>query len=207
MGVIQGNVFINPYPTLVKLDNDLIPDDLKSMINDQKKMETQLFQVQNIRFRNLIIGFAEKMKVAMNFRSQNKMGSGSKVPWKCNVLTLNFNQMADLFYFMSYRQSQFGRVLTAAVNINRSLKLQMQFADNNRFYCPRYKLATKDGKFVPFFNQIITGPNHRQSVVVKNNVVRMLLGGKEGLSNSGYNATYQPDCRWWGMLPLPQDAT
>jgi len=85
MGVIQGNVFINPYPTLVKLDNDLIPDDLKSIINDPKKMETQLFQVQNIRFRNLIIGFAQKMKVAMNFRSQNKMGSGSKVPWKCNV--------------------------------------------------------------------------------------------------------------------------
>ena len=90
MGVIQGNVFINSYPTLVKLDNDLIPDDLKSIINDPKKMETQLFQVQNIQFRNSIIGFAQKMKVAMNFRSQNKMGSGSKVPWKCKVNALHF---------------------------------------------------------------------------------------------------------------------
>ena len=175
MGVIQGNVFINSYPTLVKLDNDLIPDELKHIVNNQKKMETQLFQVQNIRFRNSIIGFAEKMKVAMNFRSQNKIGSGSKVPWKCNVKTLNFNQMADLFYFMSYRQSLYGHVLTAAVNINRSLKLQMQFADNNRFYCPKYKLASKDGHHIPFFNQIITGPGHKQAVVVKNNVVRIVF--------------------------------
>ena len=143
----------------------------------------------------------------MNFRAQNKMGSGSKVPWKCNVKSLNFNQMADLFYLMSYPASQFNKVLTAAVNINRSLKLQMQFADNNRFYCPRYKLSTKDGKFVPFFNQIITGPGHKQAVVVKNNVVRLLLGGNEGLTNSGYKVTYQPDCRWWGMLPLPQNAS
>lgn len=207
MGVIQGNVFYNPYPTVVKLDNDLIPDNLKPIINNRKEMETQLFKVQNIRFRNSIIGFAEKMKVAMNFRAQNKMGSGSKVPWKCNVKSLNFNQMADLFYLMSYPGSQFNKVLTAAVNINRSLKLQMQFADNNRFYCPRYKLSTKDGKFVPFFNQIITGPGHKQAVVVKNNVVRLLLGGNEGLTNSGYKATYQPDCRWWGMLPLPQNAS
>jgi hypothetical protein len=108
---------------------------------------------------------------------------------------------------MSYSVSKFGRVLTAAVNVNRSLKLQMQFADNNRFYCPKYKLTTKDGKFIPFFNQIIIGPGHRQGVVVKNNVVRLLLGGPEGLTNSGYKATYQPDCRWWGMLPLPQDAS
>lgn len=207
MGVIQGNVFMTSYPNLVKLDQDLIPDDLKTIVNDLKKMETQLFQVQNIRFRNSIIGFAEKMKVAMNFRSQNKIGNGSKVPWKCNINRLTFHQMADLFYFMSYPQSMFGRVLTAAVNINRSLKLQMQFADNNRFYCPRYKLATKDGHFVPFFNQIITGPGHKQAVVVKNNVVRMLLGGNEGLTNSGYKSTYQPDCRWWGMLPLPQDSS
>ncbi len=207
MGVIQGNVFMTSYPNLVKLDQDLIPDDLKTIVNDLKKMETQLFQVQNIRFRNSIIGFAEKMKVAMNFRSQNKIGSGSKVPWKCKINRLTFHQMADLFYFMSYPQSMFGRVLTAAVNINRSLKLQMQFADNNRFYCPRYKLATKDGHFVPFFNQIITGPGHKQAVVVKNNVVRMLLGGNEGLTNSGYKSTYQPDCRWWGMLPLPQDSS
>ena len=146
------------------------------------------------------------MKVAMNYRSQNKIGNGSKVLWKCAVKTLTFNQMADLFYFMSYPQSKFGHVLTAAVNINRSLKLQMQFADNNRFFCPKYKLSSGNGKHIPFFNQIITGPGHKQAVVVKNNVVRMLLGGPQGLSNSGYKATYQPDCRWWGMLPLPHDA-
>ena len=63
MGVIQGNVFINSYPTLVKLDNDLIPDELKHIVNNQKKMETQLFQVQNIRFRNSIIGFARKLAI------------------------------------------------------------------------------------------------------------------------------------------------
>jgi hypothetical protein len=207
MGVIQGNVFRNSYPDLVKLDDDLIPTNLKPLLNSTKLMETELIKVENIRFRNSIIGFAEKMKVAMNFRSNNKTGGGSKIPWKCNVVAkgINFNGMADLFYFMSYPMSKFGRVLTAAVNINRSLKLQMQYADNNRFYCPKYKLETANGKYIPFFNQIITAPGHRQTTLVKNNVVRMLLSGPEGLQKSAYNVKYQPGCRWWGMLPLPHD--
>jgi hypothetical protein len=206
MTVLNYNVFHNTYEELIKIDSLIIPNSLKTIVNNLKALETELFKTNNIKFRNSIIEFAEKMKVAMNFRANNKCGSGRRVPWPAGIKSLSFNDMADMFYFLSYPASQYNKILTAAVNINRSLKLQMQYADNNRFYCPRYKLEDKNGNFVPFFNQIITRPGHRQAVVVKNNVVRMLLGGQEGFMNSNYNVKYQPGCRWWGLLPLPQDA-
>ena len=204
---LNYNPFYYMYDYVVALDNSIIPNNLKPIVHSPKALMVELFKVENIDFRNNIINFAEKMKVAMNFRANNKMGSGKKVPWKADVKIVNFHGMADLFYFLSYPNSQYNKILTAAVNINRSLKLQMQFADNNRFYCPRYKLETANGEYVPYFNLINSINGVRRGVAPRNNVVRMLLGGPEGLKKSNYKVVYQPGCRWWGMLPLPQDAS
>ena len=209
MGVLNGfSVYNASFSDVIKIDNDLIPTQLIQHINDPKKLTLELFQPVNIGLRNSIISFTQKTKTAMNFRSQNKQGSRGKVPWPCSISNnvLSFNQMADQFYFLASPLSKFNLVLTIAVNINRSLKLQMQYADNNRFYCPKYLLKDANGKVIPFFSQIITGPNHRQQLVSKNNVVRMLLGGSIGFQNSGYTVEIDPTCKWWNILPTPHDA-
>jgi len=198
MGILNGfSVYRTSMPDVIKIDSDLIPTQLKLHINDPTKLRFELFQPVNIGLRNSIISFTQKTKIAMNFRSQNKQGSHGKIPWHCSVSknVLSFNQLADQFYFLASPLSKFNLVLTIAVNINRSLKLQMQYADNNRFYCPKYILKDTNGKVIPFFSQIITGPNHRQQLVSKNNVVRMLLGGSTGFQNSGYTVEIDPHCK------------
>ena len=195
-----------PYQYMIELDDSIIPNSLKDIVNNQKDLAKELFKVENIKFRNSIIDFAEKMKVAMNFRANNKMGTGRRVPWKATKKKVNFQDMANLFYFLCYPISKYNKILTAAVNINRSLKLQLQFADNNRFYCPRYKIENSEGGYVPFFN-IWKKCKNGHRLEMQNNVARMLLGGPEGLSQRKYKIKYQPGCRWWGMLPLPQDAS
>ena len=208
MGVLNDySVYNANMSDVIKVDEDLIPTQLRPHINNLNKLTLELFQPININLRNSIITFTQKTKTAMNFRSQNKQGSRGKVPWPCTIQNniLSFNQMADQFYFLTNPLSKFNIVLTIAVNINRSLKLQMQFADNNRFYCPKYLLKDTNGKVIPFFSQIITGPNHRQQLVSKNNVVRMLLGGNIGFQNSGYTVEIDKNCKWWNILPIPQD--
>ena len=209
MGVLNGfSVYRASISDVIKADDNLIPTLLKPIINDPKQLTLKLFQPENIGLRNSIINFTQKTKTAMNYRSQNKQGSHAKVPWDSSVpnKVMSFNQMADQFYFLASPLSKFNLILTIAGNINRSLKLQMQYADNNRFYCPKYILKDTNGKVVPFFSQIVTGPNHRQQLVSKNNVVRMLLGGSTGFQNSGYIVEIDPGCKWWNILPTPHDA-
>ena len=197
MGVLHGyTVYYNGYADATTIDTNLVPTSLSAIINDKKALMTELFQPNNISLRNSIIDFTQKMKVAMNFRSQNKIGPWSKIPWNCNIVNkkLTFHQMADQYYFLSTPNSDFNKVLSAAVDINRSLKLHMQYADNNRYYCPKYKLTDANGKIIPFFSQIVTGPNHRQALISKNNVIRLLLGGNNGFENSGYKVEYEPNC-------------
>ena len=76
MGVLNGfSVYNAILSDVIKIDDDLIPTQLKPHINDPKKLTRELFQPANIGLRNSIITFTQKTKTAMNFRSQNKLGS------------------------------------------------------------------------------------------------------------------------------------
>ena len=64
--------------------------------------------------------------------------------WKSTMTTkcISFNDV-DLFYYLTYKVSHFNKVLTIAVNINKTLKLHLHYIVNNRIYCPKYKIVDK----------------------------------------------------------------
>ena len=109
---LNYNPFYYMYDYVVALDNSIIPNNLKPIVHSPKALMVELFKVENIDFRNNIINFAEKMKVAMNFRANNKMGSGKKVPWKADVKIVNFHGIeGEGHYFEpSYLEFETGKL-------------------------------------------------------------------------------------------------
>lgn len=161
-----------------KVDKQIIPTKLKDYVNRPKALEKQL--MNDVELRNKIINFAQLLKVAMSFRANVRVGCSSIIPWPCELKTnknkcITFDDKADLFYFLTYNASLYNKILTAAVKINKTLKLHIHYISNNRLFCPRYKIVNKDGKQVAYFNQRI------QNIYIKNNVMRAMQSGISGL--------------------------
>ena len=121
----------------VNIDSKIIPTKLKDVIDMPKAMENVL--LIDVDLRNKIINFAQKLKLAMNMRSQTRAGCMSKVPWTSSLTNkcITFHEKADLFYYLSIPTSNYNKMLTVATRINQNLKLQNHFNANNRTFCPR----------------------------------------------------------------------
>ena len=76
MTVLNYNVFHNTYEELIKIDSLIIPNSLKTIVNNLKALETELFKTNNIKFRNSIIEFAH---VSPWGTKVNIVGSGISV--------------------------------------------------------------------------------------------------------------------------------
>lgn len=168
------------FQTAILNDKNIIPNKLKDYINRPKVLEKQLLNDADLR--NKIINFAQVLKVAMSFRANIRAGCASVIPWRCALNTgknakkcISFDDKADLFYFLCYKASHYNQILTAAVTINKTLKLHLHFVVNNRIFCPRYKIVNKKGEQIPYFNQRV------QNNYIKNNLMRAMLSGVHGL--------------------------
>ena len=166
-------------------DANIIPEKLKSYLNRPKALEEYL--LNDAELRNKIINFAQLLKVAMSFRANIRVGCASVIPWDCELKKtskcISFNDKADLFYFITYSASHFTKILTAAVRINKTLKLHIHFVTNNRILCPRYKIVNSKGVHVAYFNERV------QNNYIKNNLMRAMLSGLGGLP-SGYKLKF-----------------
>jgi hypothetical protein len=175
-------------------DTNIIPEKLKSYLNRPKALEEYL--LNDAELRNKIINFAQLLKVAMSFRANIRVGCASVIPWDCKLNNfsdptdlknkskcISFNDKADLFYFITYSASHFTKILTAAVRINKTLKLHIHFVTNNRIFCPRYKIVNSKGVQVAYFNERV------QNNYIKNNLMRAMLSGLGGLP-SGYKLKF-----------------
>ena len=186
--LFNNTVFNNK--AIASIDSGIIPKKIIKLINRPKAIETYL--LTDIKLRNNIIDVAQLFKVAMNFRSNMKLGCWSKIPWIPNskkLQCISFNDKADMYYYLSIPSSQYNQILTAAVKINKNLKLQLQFVSHNRLFCPRYKIIDKKThKTVVNFNQRVNNNNY-----VKNNIMRALLGNSQYGLPSQYELVYNTD--------------
>ena len=172
--LFKGTVFSNE--NIATIDKSIIPKEIAHLVNKPKHLE--LYLLQHAKLRNEIINVAQLFKVAMNFRSNMKQGCWSKLPWKTAIegyQCIDFNNKADMFYYLSIPSSLYNRILTVAVRINQNLKLQLQFVSHNRLFCPRYKIQDKKTKkTIVNFNERVIYSNYNN--YVKNNIMRALLG-------------------------------
>tara|TARA_B110000971_G_C20015466_1_gene503708 strand:+ start:515 stop:1075 length:561 start_codon:yes stop_codon:yes gene_type:complete len=176
---------IHDFTRVSEVDKNIIPKILDPIINSPKMIELEL--LNNATLRNNIINFAQTLKVAMSYRADIRIGCSTIIPWESNMKTtdnklakcISFNEKADLFYYLTYKTiSHFNRILTVAVNINKTLKLHLHYVVNNRTFCPRYKIIDKDGKQVAYFNQRVG------DTYIKNNLMRAMLSGNHGLGTA-----------------------
>ena len=171
------------FTRVAEVDKNIVPKSLESLVNSPKMLEIKLLNDADLR--NKIINFAQVLKTAMSFRADIRLGCNTVIPWESNMKTpdnkptkcIKFNEKADLFYYLSYKNlSHFNKVLTVAVNINKTLKLHLHYVVNNRVFCPRYKIVNKKGQQVAYFNQRVG------DTYIKNNLMRAMLSGKNGLA-------------------------
>ncbi len=176
---------ISDFVRVSDIDKNIIPKSLESLVTSPKMLEIEL--LNDVELRNKIINFAQVLKVAMSFRADIRIGCSTVIPWESNMKTwdnkptkcISFNEKADLFYFLSYKKlSHYNRILSVAVNINKTLKLHLHYVTNNRVFCPRYKIVDTDGKQVAYFNQRIG------DTYIKNNLMRAMLSGNHGLGSA-----------------------
>ena len=176
---------IYDFARISEVDKNIIPKNLDSLITSPKMLEQVL--LDDATLRNKIINFAQVLKVAMSYRSDIRVGCSTIIPWESNMKTaknkptkcISFNEKADLFYYLTYKKlSHFNRILSVAVNINKTLKLHLHYVVNNRTFCPRYKIVNNKGVQVPYFNQRI-GDSY-----ITNNLMRAMLSGNHGLGSA-----------------------
>ena len=171
----MSSASISNFLRVAEVDKNIVPKILSSMVDSPKMLEVTL--LNDVELRNKIINFAQVLKVAMSYRSDTRIGCSTIIPWESNMTDkcIGFNDKADLFYFLTYRVSQYNKVLTIAVKINKTLKLHLHYVVNNRIFCPRYKIVNKKGEQVAYFNQRV------DNTYIKNNLMRAMLSGKQGL--------------------------
>lgn len=162
-----------------------------------KSLTKELSLVENTPLRNKIIEFAQVLKVAMSYRSDDKYGSPSIIKWECEYnknnknKKLNFIEKADLFYYLTNPYSYFNLILTAAVNINRNIKLELQYAQQGRQWCTKSAFYIKDVR-----RYLIDPPYGLDSNRQKENSCSKI---------NMYNNKYYPYCKHFsGKLYYPE---